>query len=101
MRRVLVVLAVLGLSGSAIADPDADKATALLDQIAKAPTADARLTAAKDLADLGARVIPTLTAFLARTRTTPVEERQAVLTGFGAMVPDKNGRFETPNREKD
>lgn len=101
MRSLVVVAALVAVPVSAIADPDADKATALLDQVAKAPAADARLAAAKDLADLGPRVVPTLTAFLSRTRATPVEERQAILVGFGAMVPDKNGRFDTPNREKD
>lgn len=102
MRRTVVVLALLGLAaGSAIADPDADKATALLDQCAKAPTADGRLTAAKQLAEIGGRVLPSLKTFLARTRASTPDERTAILTSFGAPVPDKNGRFATPNREKD
>jgi tetratricopeptide (TPR) repeat protein len=104
MRRSLVLLIALGAAAApAAADTpdDAGKATALLDQAAKAPSGDARLAAAKDLAALGAHARDTLTAFLARARASTIEERTAILTAFGASVPDKKGKFATPNREKD
>src|SRR5262245_51007325 len=105
MRRLVLVIAV-ALAGAlparpARADGDAEKANALLQTIATAPSGDARLAAAKQLAELGSHVRDTLGTFLARQRTTTSDERRAVLVGFGAPVPDKLGRFATPNREAD
>lgn len=101
MRRLITILVALGIATPAIANPDADKATALLEQVAKAPTADARLAAAKSLAELAPHAIEPLGVFLARTRTTTVEDRRIALQAIGAQVPDKKGTFATPNREKD
>jgi tetratricopeptide (TPR) repeat protein len=101
MRRVLILIAVLAMPAAALADADADKANALLEEAAKAKTGDKRLAAATELAQLGAHIQPALQAFLQRTRTTTADERKVVLAGFGAQVPDKQGRFPLPSREVD
>ena len=100
--HVAVVLVALGAAArSARGDADADKATALLQQVATAPTADARLGAAKQLADLAPHAIDAIGASLGRQRTTTLAQRSAALMRLKLPVPDKHGRFATPNREVD
>jgi tetratricopeptide (TPR) repeat protein len=101
MRRALILIALVAMPAAALADADADKANALLEQVAKAPTGDKRLAAAAELAALGAHVQPALATFLGRAHVSTQDERKAVLIGFGAQVPDKKGQFPTPNREAD
>ena len=101
MRVWIVVACALFAASPASAETDAEKANKLLQTIATAPTTDARLAAAKELVDLAPHAIEPIAAFLKRTRASSVEQRRATLMRFRLPVPDKHGRFATPNRERD
>lgn len=82
---------------------DADaKATVdeLLAKIVAPGPAEPRLAAAEKLRELSPRLVPALSAALARTRSTSVDERRAVLRAIDAAVPDASGKFSRPGREK-
>ena len=100
-RSVLLVALVLAIGGPVHADTDKDaqKALALLDQVATAAGGDARLAAAAELATLAPHVRGTLATFMKRTRKHTIEERRAVLVAIGASVPNEKGQFVTPTRE--
>ncbi len=109
-RRVPLLIALIALAvcppwaparpARADADADAERARALLDTIATGASADERLAAATALIELGPHVIEPLTAFLARPRTASFEDRRAVLKAIKASMPDKDGKFESPGRQK-
>lgn len=85
------------------ASVDADaKATVddLLAKIAAPGPAEPRLAAAEKLRELSPRLVPALSAALARTRGTSVDDRRAVLRAIDAAVPDASGKFSRPGREK-
>lgn len=96
MRRTALAFALAAaLAGPAHAD---DKAGRSADVLAAVEQGGLDPVAAADrLKDA-----PTaeLAAVLARTRTTSVEERRAVLRAIKASVPDKSGRFEAPPRQQ-
>ena len=78
---------------------DDQKAEQLLDQLAKASDAGARKQAIDQLDQLAPRAINGIGAFLARTHTASLDDRRKVLEAIQAQVPDKNGRFVTPERK--
>lgn len=59
-----------------------------------------RAALARELVDAAPRTVAALDAFLERPRTSTPDERREVLRGIKASVPDKEGRFETPARQK-
>ena len=67
---------------------------ALLDRVAKGDKA-----AVDELTKLAPTIIPELSTFLARSHTSPVDERRALLKSFRAQVPDAKGRFTVPDRK--
>ncbi len=84
------------------ADVAADQATAdeLLATIAAPGPAEPRLAAAEKLRELAPRLVPMLSAQLARARTSSAEDRRAVLLAIDAAVPDASGKFSQPKRQK-
>jgi hypothetical protein len=96
--RLLVCLAVL-LGSSRLAAADEAAALDLLRKVSTAANAQDRLTAAQQLSDLGE--IDAIASFLLRTRSDAAPLRAAVLVSINAPVPDKSGRFSTPNRVQD
>ncbi len=96
----LVVLLCLTLVGPASADDadDAGRAHALLTAI-QAGSGD-RAAQTQELAAIAPRALEAIGAFLARARTSTVEDRRTVLRLIKASVPDENGKFETPARQK-
>lgn len=77
---------------------DEARATELLGQI-QGGTGD-RAALVQELAAVAPRAVPAIAAFLARTRTSTIEERREVLKAIDASVPDKSGKFATPSRQK-
>jgi hypothetical protein len=72
---------------------------AVLDRIAKGPDAATRKAAIAELDKLAPQNVEGLGVYLARVRTTPIEDRRAVLEAINAQIPDKNGRFTQPKRK--
>jgi tetratricopeptide (TPR) repeat protein len=104
-RRALLCLLFLALfAGSAHAKKprpsDAQDAKNLLDKLATSSSKEERLKAAEDLAAIGGRVVDELATFLARPHQHTPDVRRAVLVKIKASVPDKNGNFQSPGREK-
>ena len=79
--------------------PDDAKVKAALDKIVAGPDAASRQAAIKDLLALAPKAIPALGEWLARPHTTSIEERRGVLEAIKAQVPDKTGKFNTPERQ--
>lgn len=78
--------------------PDDAKTVAVLEKIAAAPDKASREAAIKELAPLAPRAIPAIGEWLARPHKASIEERRAVLNAIKAQVPDKTGKFKTPER---
>lgn len=98
-RALLVALLLMSLGRVARADDAAD-AKALLDTLSTSASKDERVAAAAKLAEIGGRVIAPLGEFLKRPHETTPDQRRALLRAIKASVPDKNGTFQSPGREK-
>ncbi|MEP6863354.1 MAG: hypothetical protein ABJE66_22200 [Deltaproteobacteria bacterium] len=107
MRAALVALLLIA-SGSAFADPAPDRAPAdqsgkmidvapVLDRIAKGDKA--ALAELDKLATSSPPPVEGLGTFLARKHTVELADRRKVLEAIKAQVPDKAGRFATPERK--
>lgn len=98
--RAAVLFVLCATATVAVANPadDGVKATAALAKIAAGPEAT-RKAALAELAELAPTSIPAIGSWLARTRTTGVADRRAVLTEIKAAIPDKSGKFSTPPRQ--
>lgn len=100
--RILTIVGLLAALIAAAPAParadDEARATELLGQI-QAGTGD-RAALVQELAAIAPRAVPAIGTFVARTRTSTIEERRAVLKLIKASVPDKSGKFETPSRQK-
>ncbi len=57
--------------------------------------------ALEELTALAPRAVPAFAEFLARPHGSTVDERRALLKAIKASVPNKDGKFETPPRQKD
>jgi tetratricopeptide (TPR) repeat protein len=79
--------------------PDDAKALAILERIVQGPDAGARKAAIAELTAIAPHTIDAIAEWMARTRTTDVEARRAVLDEIKAAVPDKSGRFTAPARQ--
>ncbi|MBA3463117.1 MAG: hypothetical protein H0T46_24385 [Deltaproteobacteria bacterium] len=79
--------------------PDDAKAKAALEKIVAGPDRAAREAAIKELTALAPNAIDTIGEWLARPHTASIEERRAVLNEIKAQVPDKTGKFSTPQRQ--
>ncbi len=79
--------------------PDDAKAKAALEKIVSGPDRASREAAIKDLTALAPRAIDEIGEWLARAHTASIEERRAVLKEIKAQVPDKTGKFNTPERQ--
>jgi tetratricopeptide (TPR) repeat protein len=71
---------------------------ATLDQIEKGPDRKAPIDT---LLKNAPNEVDSLGSFLARPHTASVEDRRKVLEAIKAQVPDKNGRFVTPERKSE
>ena len=94
--RAGLILAVVVVAASAAADP-----AATLDKIVKAPDATARKAAIDELMKEAPQAVDALGTFLARKHDTDLATRRKVLEDIKAAVPDKNGRFQTPERKSE
>ncbi|MEO6771455.1 MAG: hypothetical protein ABI467_00335, partial [Kofleriaceae bacterium] len=100
MRAALVVCLLLSIGGrAAFADPPKPEDVApLLDRVAKGDQA-----AVAELDKLatsgGPEIVDALATFLARKHAVELADRRKVLEAIHAQVPDKNGRFATPERK--
>ncbi len=99
IRAALVVLAVVFIVGGArpTRADDAARVGDLLTAIEAGQGDRAAATAA--LSPLAGHEVKAFAAFLARTRSSSVDERRAVLRKIKASVPDPSGKFETPKRQ--
>ena len=79
--------------------PDDAKVKAALEKIVAGPDRAAREVAIKDLTALAPHAIDEIGEWLARTHAASIEERRAVLKEIRAQVPDKTGKFNTPERQ--
>lgn len=93
---VVALLTVAG-PGPARAD-DAARVGELLTSI-EAGQGD-RAAALTELTKLAPRNVPAFATFLGRARTATIDQRRAVLRAIKASVPDADGKFETPKRQK-
>ena len=75
------------------------KAQAILDQIIAGPDTAARQAAITELTAITPKAIDAVGAFLVRTHTATLEDRRKALATIKAAVPDKQGRFPTPERK--
>lgn len=107
MSRALIVL-VLAVTTAAAAPtpaaprtpgPDDARAVAILERIVAGPDSAARKAAIAELTAIAPHTIDAIAEWLARTRTTEVADRRAVLTEIKASVPDKAGKFSQPVRQ--
>jgi tetratricopeptide (TPR) repeat protein len=79
--------------------PDDAKVTSALDKIVAGPDRAAREAAIKELTTLAPNAIDAIAEWLARPHTASIEDRRAVLREIKAQVPDKTGKFNTPERQ--
>lgn len=79
--------------------PDDAKAVAVLDKIVAGPDTAARKAAIDELTKLAPRAIDAIGEWLARPHQASIEQRRAVLAAIKAAVPDKTGKFSTPERQ--
>ena len=78
--------------------PDDAKVIAVLDKLAAATDRASREAAIKELAPLAPRAIAAIGEWIVRPHTSSIEERRKVLEAINAQVPDKTGKFKTPDR---
>ncbi|HET9621156.1 MAG TPA: hypothetical protein VFP84_07310 [Kofleriaceae bacterium] len=86
-------------AASATPGADDNKATALLDQLVAAADDAARKALIPQLDELAPRAVDAIGAWLARPHKSDVAARRAVLADIKASVPDKTGKFITPQRQ--
>jgi hypothetical protein len=86
-------------AGAAVAGPEDDAAQQALARIEKASDAATRDAATAELGKLAPKAIDGITAFLARPHGVELADRRKVLEAIHAQVPDKAGRFTTPERK--
>lgn len=79
--------------------PEDAKVKAALEKIVAGPDKAAREAAIKELMTLAPQAIPAIGEWLARPHTASIEERRNVLHEIKAQVPDKTGKFNTPERQ--
>ncbi len=79
--------------------PDDAKVKTALDKIVAGPDGASRQAAIKELMALAPGAVPALGEWLVRPHTASIEERRAVLNAIKAQVPDKTGKFNTPDRQ--
>jgi len=97
--RALVIATMTCAAGVAAAGPDDDAAKAALDRVQKATDAGARTAAITELDKLAPKAIDGISAFVARKHDVELADRRKVLEAIHAQVPDKAGRFTTPERK--
>ena len=78
---------------------DDQAAAQLLAKIEQAGDAATRKGEVAQLIQLAPKAIPGLGTFLARSHTASLDDRRKVLEAIQAQIPDKNGRFQTPERK--
>jgi len=78
--------------------PDDAKVIAVLEKLVAAPDRASREAAIKELAPLAPRTIPAIGEWVVRPHASSIEERRKVLEAIKAQVPDKSGKFKTPDR---
>lgn len=93
MRRLAVAFA-LACASAAPAHAGGDPAAVVADLGRGAVAPKAAVAALADAP------VEALAAQLARTRTSSIDERRAVLRAIKASVPDASGKFETPKRQQ-
>ncbi len=81
--------------------PDDAKVTALLEKIAAGPDTATRMAAIEELTKLAPGAIDAIDDFLKRPHQVSIADRRTVLLAIKASVPDKTGKFPTPQREDD
>lgn len=79
--------------------PDDPKAIAILERIVKGPDTAARQKAIDELGAIAPTTIEAIGEWIVRSHVATVDERRAVLALIEAQVPDKDGRFKTPDRK--
>ncbi len=79
--------------------PDDAKAVAILDKLVAAPDTAARKAAIAELEAIAPHALDAIAEWLARPRQTPLADRRKVLAAIKAAVPDKTGKFSTPDRQ--
>jgi tetratricopeptide (TPR) repeat protein len=79
--------------------PDDPKAVAILERIVAGPDTAARKAAIAELTQIAPHTIDAIGEWLARSRTSDLTERRAVLAEIKASVPDKKGTFSQPPRQ--
>jgi tetratricopeptide (TPR) repeat protein len=79
--------------------PDDAKAVAILEKIVAGPDAAARKAAIAELEKLAPHTIDAIAEWLQRPRQVDLVERRKVLDAIKASVPDKTGKFSTPDRQ--
>jgi tetratricopeptide (TPR) repeat protein len=79
--------------------PDDAQATAVLGKIAAGPDTAARKAAIDELAKLAPTAVEALGAWVLRQHETEQADRRKVLAEIKAAVPDKTGKFVTPQRQ--
>src|SRR5258705_7204768 len=100
MRRSLIGLCIaLAVIHARVARADDDAARAR-ELLAAIEGGKDRADDVQQLSALAPRVVPVLKEYLGRAHATTVEQRRAVLKAIKAAIPDKSGRFETPQRQK-
>jgi hypothetical protein len=93
----LAIVLLIGLWRPTKAD-EADQARELLMMLERGQEDRAQTT--QELIAIAPRTISAIGDFLARDRTSSIDQRRAVLRAIKASIPDKSGRFETPSRQK-
>ncbi len=79
--------------------PNDAQVQALLAKIVSGPDSGSRKAAIAELTKLAPAAIGAIDEWLARPHASTVEDRRAVLSAIKASVPDKTGKFATPERQ--
>lgn len=79
--------------------PDDAKVKAALEKIVAGPDRASREAAIKELTALAPHTIDAIGEWLARPHAASIEDRRAVLKEIKAQIPDKTGKFNTPERQ--
>ena len=79
--------------------PDDAKAIAVLEKVVAGADAAARKVAIKELDAIAPHAVEAIGEWLLRPHKATLEERRAVLLQIKAQVPDKTGKFNTPERQ--
>ncbi|MGE0396894.1 MAG: hypothetical protein AB7T06_09270 [Kofleriaceae bacterium] len=79
--------------------PDDAKAVAILDRIVKGPDTATRAKAIEELNAIAPTAIEAIGEWIVRPHAASEQERRDALALIEAQVPDKDGRFKTPDRK--